>query len=226
MSTFENHSDPLPQRIRDGLERLASVLRADQWSAAQVIGVTPTQMSVLIFLAGRGKNGIRVKDIAAHLGVSQPTTTDSISALERKDLIQKTPSSEDARAIGVCITSVGRKVIKTLGAVASATDAAVGKLSPSEQADLLLLLIKTIRQLQLDDAIPVQRMCISCRHFRPYFHSDAEHPHHCAFVNAAFGNRNLRIDCSDHETDDPAAQAATWTALNSGSETLQANRTS
>ena len=224
MSAFFDPSESLPFRIRDGLERLSSVLRADQWSAAQAIGLTPTQMSVLAFLAGRGKSGIRVKEITAHLGVSQPTATDSISALERKDLIRKIPSPEDARAIAVHITSDGRKALKAVGAVASATDIAIGQLSITEQSDLLLLLIKTIRQLQIDDAIPVQRMCVSCRHFRPNAHSGAEQPHHCAFVNAAFGNRHLRIDCSDHEPADPTVQAATWAEFISGSANLQATQ--
>ena len=60
-------------------------------------------------------------------------------------------------------------------------------------------LIGLIRALQVARAIPVQRMCVTCAHFRPHAHDDADSPHHCAFVDAAFGDAALRIDCGDHE---------------------------
>lgn len=56
-----------------------------------------------------------------------------------------------------------------------------------------------IRALQVARGIPVQRMCVTCAHFRPHAHDDADEPHHCAFVDAAFGDAALRIDCGDHE---------------------------
>ena len=217
-------SQALPNRIRQGMDRVSTVLRADQWSAAQIVGLNPTQISVLGFLAGRGTNGVKVKDIAHHLGVSQPTATDSIAALERKGCVQKLASSDDARTTRVRISGGGRKLLKTVGLVTSATEKSIAQLSPLEQADLLLLLVKLIRQLQLADAIPVQRMCVSCKHFRTYIHAGAVNPHHCAFVNAAFGNRDLRIDCDDHDTADPATQAATWSAFTNGSDNLQATQ--
>jgi len=56
-------------------------------------------------------------------------------------------------------------------------------------------------------------MCVTCRYFRPNAHDDPERPHHCAFVEAAFGDRNLRVDCLDH---DPAGAEVTeelWSAF-------------
>lgn len=212
MASFDAPSAPLPDRLRDGLDRIAAVLRADEWSSANSVGLNPTQAHVLAFLAGRD-NGIRVKDIAAHLGVTQPTATDCIAALERKKLIKKTADANDARAVVVRITKRGRELFRAIGMAASTTDAALGALAPAEQADLLLLLIKLVRSLQMAGAIPVQRMCVTCHHFRPNVHRDAQNPHHCAFVNAAFGARNLRLDCADHEQADPASQTVNWIAF-------------
>jgi hypothetical protein len=48
-------------------------------------------------------------------------------------------------------------------------------------------------------------MCVTCRYFRPHVHSDPERPHHCAFVDAPFGDRALRLDCRDHEAKEEAA---------------------
>jgi hypothetical protein len=35
----------------------------------------------------------------------------------------------------------------------------------------------------------------------------ADAPHHCAFVNAAFGAAALRLDCADHEEAGPEEAA-------------------
>jgi hypothetical protein len=41
-------------------------------------------------------------------------------------------------------------------------------------------------------------MCATCVFFRPDVHDDPERPHHCAFVDAPFGDRQLRLDCDDY----------------------------
>jgi DNA-binding MarR family transcriptional regulator len=222
MSTSKAFSSAISSRLRDGFDRVGSVLRAEHWSATTALGLNPTQANVLAFLAGRIAEPVRVKEIAVQLGVSQPTATDSIAALERKELVQKTVLAHDARSVGVRITSHGRKILKAIGMATSATEVSLAGLSQDEQTALLLLLIKLIRSLQMKGSIPVQRLCVTCKYFRPNFHSDAINPHHCAFVDGAFGERHLRLDCSDHESADPAAQAATWLAFNKGSAILRA----
>ncbi|MGH8510685.1 MAG: hypothetical protein ACREU8_04680, partial [Gammaproteobacteria bacterium] len=41
--------------------------------------------------------------------------------------------------------------------------------------------------LQERGEVPISRMCVTCQHFRPGVYDDPDTPHHCAFVNAAFG---------------------------------------
>src|SRR3546814_1625669 len=77
---------------------------------------------------------------------------------------------------------------------------AVEMLDDGERAAFLKGLTKMIGALQTRGTIPVQRMCVSCAHFRPNVHSDAATPHHCAFVDAAFGDASLRLDCEDRKS--------------------------
>jgi DNA-binding MarR family transcriptional regulator len=210
MNEVDPISPPLARRLRDGLDRIAAALRADQWSAAGSASLNPTQVQVLAFLAGRGEEGTRVKEIAGHLGVSPPTATDSIAALERKGLIEKQQDASDARATRVLINAAGRNVLRSTGMAHSATVAALAALPPDEQTELLILEIKVIRHLQETGAISPQRLCVSCHHFRPNAHDGSARPHHCTFVDAAFGNPDLRIDCHDHEPADPAKLDQNW----------------
>jgi DNA-binding MarR family transcriptional regulator len=222
MSETAIHPDLTVHRLREGLDRLGAVSRSDLWSATTAGGFNPAQAQALALLSGRAASGLRVKEVALHLGVSQPTATDTIAALERKGFVLRQADPDDARATIVRVTDNGQIALTGLAKGPSAIGEALALLSPGEQADLLLLTIKLIRSLQIAGAIPVQRMCVSCVHFRPNIHADAANPHHCAFVNAAFGDRLLRLDCGDHEPADPALQSANWMAFDKGSASLQA----
>lgn len=201
---------PLIRRLRDGLDRLSAVLRSDQWVVAGAAGLNPTQVHALTFIAGRGEPGVRIGAIADHLGVTQPTATDSIAALIRKGLLRKQPDPEDSRAVAIRITAAGRDVVRSIGLAITATERALETLSLSEQTALLQLIIKTIRALQIAGAIAPQRLCVTCRYFHPFVHEDAEAPHHCAFVDAAFGPTALRLDCGEHEPLPDAGQEKVW----------------
>jgi hypothetical protein len=50
---------------------------------------------------------------------------------------------------------------------------------------------------------PAQERHIHCR----VNIADAEAPHHCAFVDAAFGDAALRMDCADHQDATPQSLA-------------------
>ena len=87
---------------------------------------------------------------------------------------------------------------------------AVDVLAPAEQAAVHVALVKMIRTLQVRGEIPVSRMCVTCRFFRPNVHDDPETPHHCAYVDAPFGPRHLRLDCPEHEEASGESRDALW----------------
>ncbi len=213
METPKNpHS--IDYRIREGLSRLATVLRADEWERAKSLGLNPTQLSILTLLEGRPL-GLGVKEIAAQLGVSQPSATDSINALEKKGHVEKHASLADARAVNVHLGQSGLEILQRKAGT-DLIGQAIGTLDDDSQQELLVTLIGMIRGLQERDAIPVQRMCTSCRYFDPFAHPKGDQPYHCHFVNAAFGRRDLRVDCRDHVEADPTFRAATWEAFQAG----------
>jgi DNA-binding MarR family transcriptional regulator len=201
-------------RIREGLSRVAAVLRSDEWERAKILGLNPTQLAILVLLEGRAE-GLGVKEIAAHLGVSQPTATDSINALEKKGHVEKRPGLADGRSVSVRLSTTGVTLLRQ-ETESNIIGSAIAALGDAAQEELLVTLITIIRQLQEKNAIPVQRMCVTCRYFDPFAHLESDKPHHCHFVHAPFGQRGLRVDCREHELADPTSRAATWDAFEAG----------
>lgn len=213
METPKNPTS-INHRIREGLARLAVVQRSDDWERAKGSGLNPTQLAILDLLQGR-PTGLGIQAIARQLVLSQPTVTESVQALVRKGLVDKRAGT-DRRAVTIVLNADGRAASATGDDAETSLAHAVNCLAEDEQEAFLLALVRIIRQLQEVGAVPVQRMCTTCRYFDPFAHADADRPHHCHYVNASFGQRDIRIDCREHETADPAFQAATWDVFAKG----------
>jgi DNA-binding MarR family transcriptional regulator len=201
--------EPLAQRVTTGLAKVGMALKQQAWAEAGGRGLTPTQGQVLALLRAN-PDGLRVGALARQLGVTEPTASDSVAALQRKGLVAKAPLAGDGRAVVVRLTPAGVREAAATAAWPDFLLEAVGELSAAEQAGFLRGLVTMIATLQQRGRIPVARMCVSCRFFRPFRHDDPVRPHHCAFVDAPFGDGELRLDCPDHATAPPGQAAATW----------------
>lgn len=188
---------PLSRRVSTGLHKLALAIRHHDWEEGQRANLTPTQAQILARL--HAHPGCRLSDIAADLALTPATVSDAVAALHRKGLVRKERADDDARAVSLSLTSTGRRTAVATAAWPDFLADAIDALDHDEQAAMLRSLVKLIRSLQLKGQIPVQRMCITCRYFRPHVHPGSDRPHHCQFVDAPFGDRSLRLDCPDHD---------------------------
>ncbi|WP_413868551.1 MarR family winged helix-turn-helix transcriptional regulator [Albidovulum sp.] len=191
-------------QIAFALDRLSALRRAGRWRAGADFGLNPTQGEILSRIAVRPE---RAAELAAHFGVTPASMSDSVSSLVAKGFAAREPDPADRRAQRVAPSAKGREAARQLATAPDAVTAAIHALPGRDRAALLAALVRLIRGLQEARAIPVQRMCLTCRHFRPNVHDDAARPHHCAFVGVAFGDADLRLDCGDHEPA-PAGEAA------------------
>jgi DNA-binding MarR family transcriptional regulator len=198
--------EPLDKRVTTGLAKIGIALKQQAWVEAGGRGLTPTQGQVLALLRAN-PGGLRLGVLAEQLGVTAATTSDSVTALQRKGLVAKEPTAGDGRGVAVVLTPAGSREAAAAAAWPDFLLEAVDELSAAEQATFLRALVAMIRTLQEKGRIPVAHMCVSCRFFQPFRYEDPIRPHHCAFVDAPFGDAELRLDCPDHQTA-PADQAA------------------
>lgn len=188
----------LSHNIAAGLAKIGLALKTHAWQQAGGAGLTPTQSQILATLAGRGSR-MRLADVAEALAVTPATTSDAVSALVRKGLLRKQRDADDSRALAIVLTARGRRVAARVSEWPDFLLAAVDSLSETEQTVFVGALVKMVRSLQEQGRIPIARMCVNCRFFAPHRYPDPVNPHHCGFVDAPFGPRDLRLDCPDFE---------------------------
>jgi DNA-binding MarR family transcriptional regulator len=188
----------LPDRLVTGLSKIGLAMKSRPWRRQGQHGVGPLQLQVLTFLRARPNQAATVTTIARELSVKLPTASEVIRTLEQKRLVRRRRTEVDNRVVTVTLTAKGTKAGQVMSGWPEILAAATHELSLKEQTSLLTILVKLIRSLQLQGEIPVARMCVSCEHFRPHAHANADQPHHCQFVDAPLADHALRIDCPEH----------------------------
>jgi DNA-binding MarR family transcriptional regulator len=195
---FDTDSSSLAQRVAVGLAKIGQALKSQAWYNAGALGLSPTQGQILALLQTRNLSGMRLSAVAQDLGITPATASDAVTSLVDKGLLQKTKADDDRRAIALTLTSLGQQQADQVSDTSEFLRVAVGELSPDEQTRCLQTLIKIIAKLQVQGQISTARLCVTCQYFRPHVYADSRYPHHCAFVDAPFGDQHLQVDCPDH----------------------------
>jgi DNA-binding MarR family transcriptional regulator len=185
-------------RLATGLNKLALALRTSAQQRSTKRGLHPAQAQILVVLANR-RGGMRIRELAAELGVTSASVSDSVTAMVNKGLVRRSRAAHDGRGIEVTLTAAGRREAATAQEWPDAVVQTLDALDAEEQATLLRIVVKLILGLQEQGAISPARMCVTCRYFEADAHPGTARPHHCHFVDAPFGGADVRIDCADHQ---------------------------
>jgi DNA-binding MarR family transcriptional regulator len=181
-----------------GLERLAGLVRSQAWRDGSDAALHPAQRALLAALASEGES-LRPGELAARLGVSAASISDSIRAVEAKGWVERAPDPDDARARRLSLTDAGGALIAGLQHAGGGLAPLLNALPDQDAAAMLRIVQLLIQQAQLQGLATGVRTCLGCVYFRPYATADAEKPHFCAFVGEPFGDAELRVDCAEQQ---------------------------
>lgn len=182
-----------------GLAKLGQAVRIEAWRNAGPHNLSPLQADILTMLRAE-RAPIRQGDIVTALASTAPTVSDAVKVLRRKELLEAVRSAGDARVVLLRLTDAGAREADRLTVVSPTLGDAVSALPAEDFAAMMRGTVTLMRALQERRAIPVSRMCVTCRFYVPDAHpAQTGKPHHCNFVDAPFGDAELRVTCPDHE---------------------------
>jgi len=124
-------ADPvaLADELRPVLLRVGRELRRE----ARAVGASPEQVALLVSI--KYAPGIGIRELAARERVSPPAMTTRVDRLERDGLVERRPSEEDRRRVGVTLTPEGQRLLRRVRSRRTAWLAQrLGRLSPAELA--------------------------------------------------------------------------------------------
>ncbi|MSU91515.1 MarR family transcriptional regulator [Rhodobacteraceae bacterium 2CG4] len=148
-----------PGRARALIERLARLSAAGAWED----GLNPTQAAALAYLARANRFSRAPSHVAAYLGATRGTTSQTLRALERKGLVSERRSDRDRRSISYAPTARGAGIAARRGAL----DAALEALPAPALAALTDGLDATLRAMLAARGGRAFGVCRTCRHHAP-----------------------------------------------------------
>ena len=96
----------LADALRPALLQVGRELRRE----ARALGVSPEQVSLLVSI--KRAPGVGIRDLAARERISPPAMTKHVDRLERDGLVERTPSDDDRRRVGITLTEDGQRLLR------------------------------------------------------------------------------------------------------------------
>jgi MarR family transcriptional regulator, temperature-dependent positive regulator of motility len=113
----------------------------------KVDGLTPRQLAVLVTVANN--EGLSQTGLVDRTGIDRSTLADIVRRMQRKGLLQRRRTKEDARAYAVKLTDEGRKVLRTAEPLASRVDRRVLDVLPAKRREAFIAgLASIVRTLE------------------------------------------------------------------------------
>ncbi len=189
-----HQQDDLSSRIVVGLERISEAFRVLLWEHAKVIGLSPIQIQILIFIAHHQENLCNVSHLAREFNMTKPTISDAVKALLKKEMIGKTQSSGDKRAYSIHLSQKGKNVVKVTENFAAPIKGYFEGIDDDQKKQMLKSLSNLIYQLNQTGVLTVQRTCFKCVYFEQH-----KSENYCRLMEKPLPDQAIRLDCPEFE---------------------------
>ncbi|MBF8192619.1 MarR family transcriptional regulator [Nonomuraea sp. K274] len=124
-------------RVNRALNKMSKLYRAAKARKLAALGLHPGQ-DVLLWVLAQEREGMTVSQLAARLGVEQPTATRSLARLEAGGWFRRQPVATDRRQVRIVVTDTGHKLVPAIErAWAELADEVMGEVS-AEQREIVL----------------------------------------------------------------------------------------
>lgn len=181
-------------KIVAGLERISEVFKVLLWEKAKLVGLSPIQIQILIFIAFHKQDLCNVSHLANEFNVTKPTISDAIKVLDKKGMVIKDFSSSDNRRYSLQLTEQGKKLLVETNDFANPLKKQIDKCNEKELENLFGTISKLIYNLNRSGILTVQRTCFGCTFYKKDYGID-----YCNLLQKELKATEIRLDCPEYE---------------------------
>ena len=195
-STFnpEQQQKDISSKIVAGLERVSEVFKILLWDKAKLVGLSPIQIQILLFIAYHKQTLCNVSHLAKEFNITKATISDAVRVLDQKGMIEKDFSSSDSRSYSILLSDLGTTLVTETHDFSNPLKKQIDSFDPSELVDLFGTLSELIYKLNKNGILSVQRTCYGCTFYQKNTESD-----YCNLLKKELFRQDIRIDCPEYE---------------------------
>ena len=179
-----------PHPLHLVLERISSIFRAEGRDKAGVYGLKLVQLEALIYFSVANRYSDTAGALAEYLGITKGTASQSVLALERRNLIEKEPDAKDGRVLHCKVTAEGRQILEDSNKASFLSNLSEAQSETAHRAALQLM-----RTLQAGVAFQMFGQCKSCTYFQ-----NAGAAHRCGLTGEALSKGDSMLICREHKS--------------------------
>jgi DNA-binding MarR family transcriptional regulator len=194
--------DPEQQRkdidalITVGISRLADACRVMIWEVCKDLKISPIQAQILIFCRYHPVEQCKVGYLAREFNLSKPTISDAVKTLVEKKLVVREQQAGDFRSYNIFLTESGQVMADQVGNYPSKITKMLQNFAPEDKMGGYICLLRLLKDMQDIGILPQQRMCLSCKHFKPNPDGSV---FYCTAIHLTSSMSEQRIDCPLYE---------------------------
>ena len=184
----------LSSKIVAGLGRISEIFKILLWEKAKLVGLSPIQIQILIFIAYHKQELCNVSHLAKEFNLTKPTISDAVKILDRKKLIIKDFSSADSRSYSIQLSAIGNDIVSQTNDLANPLKKQIDHLEEKDLNTIFKTLSELIYKLNQNGILTIQRTCFGCKFYQKNDTSD-----YCNLLNKELLNKDIRLDCPEFE---------------------------
>ncbi|GGW23550.1 MarR family winged helix-turn-helix transcriptional regulator [Arenibacter certesii] len=189
-----HQNSDISSKIVAGLSRISEAFKVLLWEKAKLLGLSPIQIQILIFIAYHKPELSNVSHLAKEFNLTKPTISDAIKALHQKGMVTKEFSPTDHRSYTIGLTEAGRNLIHETDDFANPLKKGLQDIDEVSLEELFATLSTVIYQLNRTGILTVQRTCYGCK-----FYSKNKETDYCNLLKTELLNTDIRLDCPEFE---------------------------
>jgi len=189
-----NQESDISSKIVAGLERISEAFKVLLWEKAKLLGLSPIQIQILIFISYHKNEFCNVSHLAKEFNITKPTISDAVRVLDKKGMITKDYSSKDSRSYSIGLSNSGKNIVAETENFANPLKNQLKGIQRTDLENLFGTLSKLIYKLNRNGILTVQRTCYSCKFFPQTGNKD-----YCNLLDKELLNFDIRLDCPEHE---------------------------
>jgi len=195
-STFNpaQQEKDISSKIVAGMERVSEVFKVLLWEKAKLVGLSPIQIQILIFISFHKSDLCNVSHLAKEFNVTKPTISDAIRVLDKKKLILKDYSSSDSRSYSIVLSNLGSDIVSQTYDFSNPLKKQIDSFSQGDLESLFETLSTLIYKLNNIGILSVQRTCYGCK-----FYKKNNDSHYCNLLENELQTKEIRIDCPEYQ---------------------------
>lgn len=184
----------ISSKIVAGLGRISEIFKILLWEKAKLVGISPIQIQILIFIAYHKQELCNVSHLAKEFNITKPTISDAVKILDKKKMIIKDFSSSDNRSYTIQLSALGNEIVSQINDLGKPLKKQIDSLEQNDLNTIFKTLSELIYKLNQKGILTVQRTCFGCTFYQKNDTSD-----YCNLLNTELLNKDIRLDCPEFE---------------------------